>query len=117
MEPIADIEFGWLPDGMIEVERDEDDFFRRVEFKNSEDEYITLYQECINKQMVTNKIEDSESAAVKTIQVNEMEVQQMEKSGEYILLWSTEQNVFALHSNLSPELLISVAEQIILKNR
>lgn len=115
-EPIADIEFGWLPDGMTEAERDEELFYRRVRFENSEGGYIRYTQKRVNKKVAVNRIEDSESATVKMIPINGQEAQLMEKDDVYILVWTIEQNVITLHSNLSPEILVSVAEQIILKN-
>lgn len=113
--PLSEVEFGWLPEGMVEVIKDEDAKFRYFRFENLAGDFITYSQLSYEYNATIVGIEDSEHANFSSIMLdNDIPAQMAEKSGEYTLIWISQNNIFTLYSSLSQEDILRIANNIIL---
>ncbi len=116
--PLSEVEFGWLPEGMVETEHDETKgIFYYTKFVNKDNPSIFLesFQMEITPDSSIRNIGDSESGTTESIFVNEWAIELIEKSGMYTLSWATDESTITIYSNLSRSTLISIIEKIILK--
>lgn len=112
--PLADVEFGWLPEGMEEVRRSESENKRYILFEDEDGNYIDYTQQRIVGEIGNGQIIDTEGAKVSNIMLNEMEAEVIIKRGEIWIRWTENDTVNLLSGNCSIDVLKKIGENIIL---
>lgn len=114
--PLSEVEFGWLPEGMVEVIRDENENFRYIQFIDTENHFLAYSQTKSDRYTTIIGIEDSESADVQPITINGISGTLTKQSNFVLISWNIGNETFSLYSTLSSNALLNIAEKIFIKN-
>ena len=113
--PLSEVEFGWLPEGMVETERVENEQLLYVRFEDTQNNYLTYTQTKISQHTVITNIADSEDAYTQSVLINGLYGTLIEQPRYNMITWTSQNEVFTLHSSFSSEVLQTIAKRIILK--
>ena len=108
------IQFGWLPEGVIETVRDEDKYFRYIRYEDSIGNFIACTQASISQSSTITSIEDAEYINSTPVLINGYSAQLIEKDGHSTITWATESEIISLYSSFPSAILLTVSENIIL---
>ena len=114
--PLSEVEFGWLPEGMVEVIRDENENFRYIQFIDTENHFLAYSQTKSDRYTTIIGIGDSESADVQPITINGISGTLTKQSNFVLISWNIGNETFSLYSTLSSNALLNIAEKIFIKN-
>ncbi len=114
LEALTTIQFGWLPEGVIETVRDEDKYFRYIRYEDSIGNFIACTQASISQSSTITSIEDAEYINSTPVLINGYSAQLIEKDGHSTITWATESEIISLYSSFPSAILLTVSENIIL---
>lgn len=110
---IPGVSFGYIPEGMREVERNITQgkrSFYRYETENGE--FFELRQSGISANGSYVRILDTEDACVEDVSLNGREVTIIEKTGSNMILWDDENIVYELYGNVSMDELKEILKNL-----
>lgn len=110
--PMPEVTLTYVPEGMEETEREEDEISAIIIFRNREGQRMILQQEYITQSVVSTLIVDTEDAEVEYAQIHGHEVMVITKDGGYHLLWTQDAMRYLLSGNVPLDELIKVVEGI-----
>ena len=113
--PLSEVEFGWLPEGMVEVFSESDEYFRYIRFENNTS-FLIFTQEVVVDNSAIRDVEDSEFANVETIPLDGTTANFTTNKGLNRIVWTTNRNIIVVQGNLSHDDILLVAEKIIFKS-
>ena len=113
--PLSEVEFGWLPEGMVEVFSESDEYFRYIRFENNTS-FLIFTQEVVVDNSAIRDVEDSEFAYVETIPLHGTTANFTTNKGLNRIVWTTNRNIIVVQGNLSHDDILLVAEKIIFKS-
>ncbi|MBE6111487.1 MAG: DUF4367 domain-containing protein [Peptococcaceae bacterium] len=103
------VTFGWLPDGMEEVERELTERRMNIYFEN-ESEYFDFSQKILTEENGMTYIIDTESADIETYYIGSETVQLVLKNGAYDYIWVHGKYLISGQTNLSSEEIVKILD-------
>ena len=106
---------GWLPEGMVEVKRDEGELATLLKYEAPNGKHIVIYSNRIGKKAASTSTFDTENARVEDISINGTPGTLSVKANKTILIFFIDNYRCSIGGNLSEEEIINIAEHIFLK--
>lgn len=105
------VTFGWLPEGMEEVERNLTERRMNVYFEN-ESRYFDFSQKILTEENGMTYIIDTENADIETYYIGSETVQLVLKSGAYDYTWVHGKYLISGQTNLSSEEIVKILDSL-----
>ncbi len=106
---------GWLPAGMTETDRFEFPTVTHIDYKKTNDEYLTVYVHRITVGSANTSSFDTEDAAVSEIDIKGYPALLSVKKNKTLILWFIENYRCSISGTLSTDEIVKVAENMILE--
>ena len=111
---LGKIEFGYLPDGMAEVQREtfEETQGQTIYFEDDQGYQIKISQTLLTDDTNSDLILDSEDADATTIAFGDGDAVLIEKEGTSTLMWEDTPYLMLLTGDFLPEEIVKIANEI-----
>ncbi len=116
--PFGDIEFGYFPNELQEVEKNRDDDFKSlfIQYQDGQNNPFYFHYDVLTENTNETLILDTEDADVSTIKINDIDTTLIEKDNMVTLMWKKGAYRIRISGYLSKEEMIKMAEEIKIKN-
>lgn len=114
--PLSEVEFGWLPEGMVETERISTEELCYIRFEDNQNKYITFTITKTAQHTAIASIEDTENADISLILIDGLEACLIEKENVKTIIWTTQQEAISIHTTCSRQDLMKIFENINLQS-
>lgn len=110
--PMPEVTLTYVPEGLVEVEREEDEFSRTIIFSDSDGARLYFMQLHVTEAIASTQIVDTEDAIVENRRVRDNDVTVVTKNDWHELLWTHEQMSYLLSGNIPLEEFIRMVEGV-----
>ena len=107
--PFVPLEFGYLPEGMEEIRREQNDFDLYLRYQDSNGHSLRIEQTYFSENSASTIILDTEDAYTETYLLGDSSVFYVEKNESRILLFSLDKTQILISGNLSKTELEKIA--------
>lgn len=107
--------FGYLPDGVNELEREQTPLNLYIHFENDEGEILDITQTQITESSQLSMILDTEDADTRHFDIHGEDAISTSKKGVQMIVFTQQHYIFEIYSTLSMDEVKHVAEQIQIK--
>lgn len=106
------VTFGYIPEGMKQTECEIDDTLGYFIYEADDGTYFELRQHLVTPESNYRKRVDTEDAEINRFDINGDEAVSMTKYGETTIIWSNQNTVYTLYSNMELSELQEIARQL-----